>query len=356
MRKDERNQALGTNVEVIQRWTDVYLKWDPTDYGGIEQIAVPYSSIWTPDIILLNSASTNYAERLLTTNAIVSSTGEVILLTDANFRSTCDVDVSYFPFDTQNCKLCFRSWSQDVAMNAEFTLESYEAEERLELDPCCPNPFSAVHYAIRIKRRASFFVVSYVFPMVIINFLALLVFLMPNESGEKVTLGISAMLTTIVFLMSIRDVLSHSENISLLGKYCCASLSLITIEVALSIFTLYLHHLKDIRVSHWIQNVCRLLAKLTCMKEPNFRTVCFSVHLIQWEVPACTFVTMHSQVMVGECENEKGAMGFADGIPVPSLFGGKNESSGPHAWEGPVELISNEPITERNFLLMVLAQ
>ncbi|CAG0898234.1 unnamed protein product [Darwinula stevensoni] len=137
---DERNQALVTNVEVVLLWKDAYLKWDTKDYGGIEQIMVPYASIWTPDIILGNRyynfqslrnpvsatfllcasgckfVSTNYAERLLTTNAIVSSTGEVALLTAANFRSTCDVDVSSFPFDIQNCTMRFGSWSYDMTM------------------------------------------------------------------------------------------------------------------------------------------------------------------------------------------------------------------------------------------------
>ncbi|CAG0890935.1 unnamed protein product [Darwinula stevensoni] len=51
---DERNQALVTSVEVVLRWKDAYLKWDTKDYGGIEQIMVPYASIWTPDIILGN--------------------------------------------------------------------------------------------------------------------------------------------------------------------------------------------------------------------------------------------------------------------------------------------------------------
>ena len=34
---------------------DEYLKWTPTDYGGIENITVPYDKIWLPDIVLVNT-------------------------------------------------------------------------------------------------------------------------------------------------------------------------------------------------------------------------------------------------------------------------------------------------------------
>ncbi|CAG0899897.1 unnamed protein product [Darwinula stevensoni] len=291
---DDRNQALVTNVEVVQRWNDIRLKWNASDYGGIQQTMIPYDSIWTPDIILYNSAAMDYTNRLLMTNAIVNATGEVTLLTAAIFRSICDVDVSYFPFDIQNCTMRFMSWTQDktrVQMkldhntmielktyieNEEFSLESYDAELREEEDPCCPNRFSTVDYVIRMKRRAAFFVINYVLPMIDINVIALLTFLVPCESGEKVTLGISTMLTIIFFLMSIRDVLPPSENLPLIGKFYFASICLVLLEVALAILTLFLHHLKDIRVPPWVQKMCRLLAKLSCMKEPRFRTVRFS--------------------------------------------------------------------------------
>lgn len=48
---------------------------------------------------------------------------------------------------------------------------------------------------------------------------ALLVFYVPSESGEKVTLGISALLSMTVFLMTIRDTLPPTEKTPLISKY-----------------------------------------------------------------------------------------------------------------------------------------
>ena len=50
-------------------------------------------------------------------------------------------------------------------------------------------------------------------------FPALLVFYVPSESGEKVTLGISALLSMTVFLMTIRESLPPTENTPLISMY-----------------------------------------------------------------------------------------------------------------------------------------
>ena len=50
-------------------------------------------------------------------------------------------------------------------------------------------------------------------------FAALLVFYVPSESGEKVTLGISALLSMTVFLMTIRESLPPTENTPLISMY-----------------------------------------------------------------------------------------------------------------------------------------
>lgn len=37
-----------------QQWTDVNLKWNPEDYGGVKQIRIPSDDIWRPDLVLYN--------------------------------------------------------------------------------------------------------------------------------------------------------------------------------------------------------------------------------------------------------------------------------------------------------------
>jgi len=53
---NERAQSLTTNCEVITQWDDAFLMWDPREYGNITSTSLPWSSIWTPDIVLINAA------------------------------------------------------------------------------------------------------------------------------------------------------------------------------------------------------------------------------------------------------------------------------------------------------------
>ena len=41
-------------VNVKQTWNDLMLTWDPHEFGGVEEIRIPVSKIWKPDIVLYN--------------------------------------------------------------------------------------------------------------------------------------------------------------------------------------------------------------------------------------------------------------------------------------------------------------
>lgn len=36
-------------------WDDYKMRWEPTEYGNITQIRLPYDSLWKPDIFLFNT-------------------------------------------------------------------------------------------------------------------------------------------------------------------------------------------------------------------------------------------------------------------------------------------------------------
>lgn len=105
--KDEKNQILTTNVWLKHEWKDINLKWDPADYNNLKSIVIPSSSIWIPDIILYNSANGKY-EVTLMTRANVTYDGSVFWEPPAIFKSSCTINVEFFPFDVQHCKMKVR--------------------------------------------------------------------------------------------------------------------------------------------------------------------------------------------------------------------------------------------------------
>lgn len=61
----------------------------------------------------VRSADPQYSSAVINTNVIVSHTGEVVWLSHGIFRSSCDIDVEFFPFDEQRCVLKWASWTYD---------------------------------------------------------------------------------------------------------------------------------------------------------------------------------------------------------------------------------------------------
>ncbi|KAL3266842.1 hypothetical protein HHI36_010993 [Cryptolaemus montrouzieri] len=103
--------------------------------------------------------------------------------------------------------------------NGEFDLISFTSAKHVQFYSCCPEPYPDITYRINLRRRPLFYVFNLILPCILINGIALLVFYVPSESGEKVTLGISALLSMTVFLMTIRETLPPTEKTPLISEY-----------------------------------------------------------------------------------------------------------------------------------------
>jgi nicotinic acetylcholine receptor, invertebrate len=104
---DEKNQIITTNCWLTMNWVDYKLTWNPTDYGNITEIRLPYDKIWKPDVILYNNADALASQSQISTQMMINKDGNVTWLSTAIFKSSCSLDVYKFPFDEQNCSLLF---------------------------------------------------------------------------------------------------------------------------------------------------------------------------------------------------------------------------------------------------------
>ncbi|CAG9860952.1 unnamed protein product [Phyllotreta striolata] len=289
---DEKNQILTTNCWITQIWIDHHLRWNASDFAGIKVIRIPYNRVWRPDLILYNNADPQFQSSVINTNVIVSSNGEVVWLSHGIYRSSCDINVEYFPFDLQSCYMKWASWTYDgyqielmkqteegdvsnYQANGEFDLISFSSVKNVEYYSCCPEPYPDITYTIKLRRRPLFYVFNLILPCILINGIALLVFYVPSESGEKVTLGISALLSMTVFLMTIRETLPPTEKTPLISMYYGVSICLVSFASALSVVTLNIYHrgVRGSAVPKIMRNiVLGKLAPLVFMKFENHRT------------------------------------------------------------------------------------
>ena len=64
-------------------------------------------------IICIYFSADDYSKEYFRSLAIVSNDGTVFWAPPTKFRSTCSVDVMYFPFDDQSCNFKLSSWMYD---------------------------------------------------------------------------------------------------------------------------------------------------------------------------------------------------------------------------------------------------
>ncbi|XP_076836585.1 neuronal acetylcholine receptor subunit alpha-10 [Brachyhypopomus gauderio] len=255
---DERNQILTTYLWIRQVWFDAYLIWNKADYDGLDTIRIPSSYVWRPDIVLYNNADDQFSSSM-ETNVVIHYDGQITWDQPAITKSSCKVDVSFFPFDSQQCRLTFGSWTHngnqmdllnaldsadlaDVVENVEWEVLGMPAKKNIILYGCCSDPYPDITYTLHLKRRASFYIFNLLIPCMMISFLAPLGFFLPADSGEKVSLGVTVLLALTVFQLLVAESMPPSENVPLIGKYYIATMTMITASTALTIFIMNIHH------------------------------------------------------------------------------------------------------------------
>ncbi|CAF1236441.1 unnamed protein product [Adineta steineri] len=257
---DERNQVLTTNIWLEQEWIDQRLVWNASDFNGLTTLRLPCSKIWLPDIVLYNSAD-DYTQGYYQSKAMVDNTGHVFWPPPAKFRSSCKIDVTFFPFDDQLCKLKFGSWTYDAAqVNLTKRRENVDmanyirsgewhilhvAMKRNDVTyPCCPGIYYPdVTIYVHIRRRVLYYLFNIIFPCIWLSMLSVLGFWLPPDSGEKITLGITVLLAFSVFMLLIAESIpATSEMVPLIEIYLTAVMALTSLSIVLTVYVLQLHH------------------------------------------------------------------------------------------------------------------
>ncbi|KAL1422278.1 hypothetical protein MTO96_022155 [Rhipicephalus appendiculatus] len=257
---DEKSQVLTTIVWLDQEWFDEYLTWDPLEFGNFSNLRLPCHKIWLPDIVLYNNAD-DYTRGYFQTRAMIDPQGRVFWPPPTKFRSTCPVDVTYFPFDDQVCTMKFGSWIYDGLQvdiqnrTSEVDLVNYMPNGEWELlearmvrnvvyYPCCPDqPFPDITVVLVIRRKTLYYMYNVVLPCIMMSVLTLLVFCLPPDSGEKIALGVTVLLAFSVFMLAIAEKMPEtSESIPLLGIYLTAVMAITSISVVMTVIVLNFHY------------------------------------------------------------------------------------------------------------------
>ncbi|XP_054279733.1 acetylcholine receptor subunit alpha-like [Macrosteles quadrilineatus] len=308
-----KNQIMTTNLWVEQSWYDYKLQWDPREYGGVEMLHVPSDHIWRPDIVLYNNADGNF-EVTLATKATLNYTGRVEWKPPAIYKSSCEIDVEYFPFDEQTCVMKFGSWTYDgfqvdlrhvdevkdsniveigvdlseFYTSVEWDILEVPAVRHEKFYTCCDEPYLDITFNITMRRKTLFYTVNLIIPCMGISFLTVLVFYLPSDSGEKVSLSISILLSLTVFFLLLAEIIPPTSLVvPLLGKFVLFTMILDTFSICVTVVVLNVHFRspQTHTMAPWVKRVfIHILPRLLVMRRPHYqmdkRSLASSCHRI----------------------------------------------------------------------------
>ncbi|KAK7096105.1 hypothetical protein V1264_005442 [Littorina saxatilis] len=175
------------------------------------------------------------------TQAHLRYDGTVTWQPDFLLETGCNVDIFKYPFDSQVCGLRVVSWMMTgqymsvtygtlhmdtVVTNGEFLLTDTRTEQTTLDVSYSPVKVTQGSFIVVLQRRYSFYLLSTVMPLAAFSLLSPLALLVPADSGEKITLSVTVLLTNIVFMGTLSDSMPRvSDTVSVFVLY--ASLQII---------------------------------------------------------------------------------------------------------------------------------
>jgi hypothetical protein len=224
--------------------------------------------------------------KTLDTKVIVEYTGRTIWLSPTILKTECMINVRYFPFDSHECRLIFGSWThhnnkiftklsqnkveiEAFSCDKEWVLEDTAAKVEITKFNCCPEKFSVVTFSLFIKRRAMFYVFNLIIPCGLITLLSLFSFILPPNSGERVSFVMTILLSLSVYMLIVTEKIPQSAEIPISSKLFMCMMA----EIA-TCFIIHFHNQSSplppvfkLVVNQWIARLLRM--KNTDSKEDN---------------------------------------------------------------------------------------
>ena len=286
---DEKNQVMVTSIWFRQFWKDNILSWNASEYGGVKELHLTKKEIWIPDISIYNTAS-NYGilYQRLDTQVVLQHDGNVSWLTPIQMKTECKINVKYFPFDEQICRITFGSWTYhglkvdlhhgkadvtNFVQNTEWDLVEASFSRLVKVYPCCDEPYPSITINIRIRRRALFYLFNLVIPCGVIALLASLAFFLPSNNGERISLVVTVLLSLTVYMLIVSETMPPtSEVVPLIGKFYISTMVLIALTLVAVCITLNCYE-QDTRMSYWFREILiNIIARFLCvLQKPSSR-------------------------------------------------------------------------------------
>lgn len=271
---DESESKFSISGAFEYFWNDDRLKWNINMYGGdLSSIVIPKQKVWTPSLITINSFSEAGELGKESSRLRLDNSGTLHWITPDLYQTMCNLDVTFYPFDSQSCALRFYLTAYRANEVKLFVLKHLMNQQEFEENGIWQVTgtkmytkdnslgWQELHLQVNMRRRLQFYVSSLIMPVCMMSFLQLFVFLIPVESGERVGFAVTVLLAIAVYLTLVQEKLPEASepNVSCLSYKLLVDFMIGVMMVIAVIAGLQFYHQEKDRI---IPNYLRFLHHL----------------------------------------------------------------------------------------------
>ncbi|XP_052799353.1 uncharacterized protein LOC128230967 [Mya arenaria] len=238
-------------MALVLGWKQELIHWNESDFGGAKQLVFDARQIWTPDINFNNRVDygniiTDDADKSF--KVTLYDDGNVIWIIGDQLETSCNVDISWYPFDNQTCILEIATVTstdpeiqlipaaQFVHINLEVPNTEWTIHESPIYKTARHTDRSVLKVHILLSRKVLSHIMNTIIPVFILSFMNVLSFKIPLQSGERISYSVSLFLTFMVLLDMISDSIPNvSSQVSGLQLFVTLQLAFGAVVTTLSI-------------------------------------------------------------------------------------------------------------------------
>ncbi|XP_044524579.1 gamma-aminobutyric acid receptor subunit delta [Gracilinanus agilis] len=234
----EANMEYTMTVFLHQSWRDGRLSYNHTNETlGLDSRFV--DKLWLPDTFIVNAKSAWFHD-VTVENKLIRLQPNGVILYSIRITSTvaCDMDLSKYPMDEQECMLDLESygyssedivyyWSEnqeqihglDKLQLAQFTITNYQfTTELMNFKSAGQFPRLSLHFNLR-RNRGVYIIQSYMPSILLVAMSWVSFWISQSAVPARVSLGITTVLTMTTLMVSARSSLPRASAIKALDVY-----------------------------------------------------------------------------------------------------------------------------------------
>ncbi|XP_014786443.1 acetylcholine receptor subunit beta-like 2 [Octopus bimaculoides] len=222
------NNILTARYWIQLKWTHEMLRWNPLNYKNISRTYLRKDMIWIPSITMCNTMKQS-EDKDNPSEVSVYFNGSIEISLIKLLHTYCEINAYTFPFDEHTCNvsMCVSLQELHHAKRTKLTYKSRQAKHsKWDIKfSGGTNGTNYYHYSyvdatMYLRRKCNVGVIAMLIPTIMLTILTAFIFLLPPESGEKVTLATTIFLSNILYLAQIeKNPLINSKKPSLLVLY-----------------------------------------------------------------------------------------------------------------------------------------